>query len=116
MAFPGELNITYYKGDTYEFQVTPKKNDNTAFNLSGYSVKMSLSETKNTSSPIEGYAEIDTNTNSINCAITPGNGLLLDPEKTYVYEVEIKKNGSPYNLVYTILTGTISVIDQVSAV
>lgn len=116
MAFPGELNITYYKGDTYEFDITPKKNDNTAFDLSGYSVKLLIGETKNTPSPIEGWSEINTGSNSIKCAITPGNGALMTAGETYFYDVEIKKNSSPYNLVYTILTGTISVTDQVSTV
>jgi hypothetical protein len=116
MAFPGELNITYYKGDTYEFDITPKKNDNTAFDLSGYSVKLVIGETRGTLSPIEGWSEIDLGNNNIKCAITPGNGELMTAGETYVYDVEIKKNSSPYNLVYTILNGTISVTNQVSTV
>lgn len=116
MAFPGELNITYYKGDTYEFQVTPKKNDNTSFNLAGYSVKLSISATRGNPSPIEGWSEIDSETNVINCAITPGNGALMTAGESYEYDVEIKKTSSPYNLVYTILTGSISVTDQVGTV
>jgi hypothetical protein len=114
MAFPGELNINYYKGDTYEFQITPKKNDGTAFSLTGYSVKLSISSTRGSSSIIEGWSEINTNTGIINCAITPGNGAEMISGQTYVYDVEIKKTASPYNLVYTILTGSVSVTEQVS--
>lgn len=114
MAFPGELNINYYKGDTYEFQITPKKNDNTSFDLTGYSVKLAISSARGSSSIIEGWAETNTSTNIISCAITPGNGEEMTAGETYVYDVEIKKTSSPYNLVYTILTGSISVTEQVS--
>lgn len=114
MAFPGELNINYYKGDTYEFQITPKKNDGTAFDLTGYSVKLRMSTTRGSSSVIEGWSEINNITNVINCAITPGNGDEMTAGQTYFYDVEIRKTQSPYNLVYTILTGSISVTEQVA--
>ena len=37
MAFPGTLNINYYKGDTYEFNIYPKKStDGSAFDLTSF--------------------------------------------------------------------------------
>lgn len=39
MAFPGTHNIAYYHGDTFEFTVTPKASDGSAFDLAGYSSK-----------------------------------------------------------------------------
>jgi hypothetical protein len=39
---------------------------------------------------------------------------LLTPTFNYVYDVEINKAGTPYNIVRTLLTGSISVTDQVS--
>jgi len=32
----------------------------------------------------------------------------------YIYDVEITRTSSPHNYVYTLLTGTVSVTDQVS--
>lgn len=115
MAFPGELNINYYKGDTYEFNITPKKSDGTAFDLTGYSVKFNISETRDpASNSIEGMAIPNTNTNTIQCAILPGNGAVMNSGTTYVYDVEIKNTSGSYPKVYTILTGSISVTGQVT--
>jgi hypothetical protein len=114
MAFPGELNINYYKGDTYEFRVYPKKNDGTVFNLSGYSVKFSIASERGSLTIIEGYSSIYSDNTYIDCAITPGNGASLVAGTSYVYDVEVKKTSSPYNLVHTLLTGTITVTDQVT--
>jgi hypothetical protein len=36
MAFPATYDFNYYKGDTFEFRIYPKKNDGTVFNLSAY--------------------------------------------------------------------------------
>ena len=119
MAFPGELNLTYYKGDTQEFNIYPKQNDSTStpFNMSGYTVKFSIAETRGSSSPIECYSVIDENNpNLIRCAIRPADGAQLTAGTTYVYDVEIKKSSTPYDLVYTILTGTVSVTEQVTQV
>jgi hypothetical protein len=116
MAFPGELNINYYRGDTYEFNITPKKNDGTSFDLSGYTVKFTIAPSRGSSSIIEGWAQITTATNTINCAITPGNGEAMTAGQTYIYDVEIKNpSTSNYESIYTILTGNISVTEQVSA-
>ena len=115
MAFPGELNINYYKGDTYEFNITPKKSDGTQFSLSGYSVKFTIAPSRGSTSIIEGWASVNTGTNTISCAITPGNGELMTAGQTYVYDVEIKNTSTQnYETVYTILTGTVSVTEQVS--
>ena len=115
MAFPGELNINYYKGDTYEFNITPKKNDGTAFDLTGYSVKFNIATTRDpASNTIEGRAVIDSNTNSIQCAILPGNGDLMTSGTSYVYDVEIKNTSGSYSKVYTILTGTITVTNDIT--
>ena len=125
MAFPGELNINYYKGDTYEFNVYPKLAGGSAMDLTDYTVKFRISETRGT--PPVGtpggpypYAEIPSVSgteefpNYIKCAITPDAGEQLDATKTYFYDVEIKKAGVLYDYVYTVLTGTISITEQVT--
>jgi hypothetical protein len=117
MAFPATFNINYYKGDTYEFRIYPKDKSGSVFNVSSYTdVKFTINTSRGTSSdtPIEGYAQISDDGTYVQCAILPGNGALMSAATTYVYDVEIKKTASPYNLVHTLLTGTISVTDQVT--
>lgn len=114
MAFPGELNISYYKGDTHEFNIYPKKNDGTPFSLEGYSIKFSISLTRGSSTIIEGYSAIAADNLYATCAITPGAGASMTAGTQYVYDVEVKKSATPYNLVHTLLTGTITVTEQVT--
>lgn len=115
MAFPNELNLNYYKGDTQEFAIYPKKTDGSAFDMVNWNVKFTVASERGSSSVIQCYAVIDSlNTSKINCAITPANGAQLTPGTTYYYDVEISKTATPYNLVHTVLTGTISVTEQVS--
>ncbi len=114
MAFPGTLNINYYKGDSYEFNIYPKDSSNAIFNLDGYSVKFSIAASRGSTSIIEGYAQISADNSRIECAIMPGNGASMTAGTTYVYDVEIKKSSSPYQKVYTLLTGNISVQEQVT--
>lgn len=38
MAFPATYDFNYYKGDTFEFRIYPKKNDGTVFDLSAFYV------------------------------------------------------------------------------
>lgn len=42
MAFPGTYNISYYKGDTFEFDVYPKNSSGTAFDLAGYATESAI--------------------------------------------------------------------------
>lgn len=115
MAFPGELNLTYYKGDTQEFAIYPKQNDGSEFRMTGYTIKFSIAQTRGSSSIIQCYAVIDSEDASIaRCAIRPADGAQLTAGTSYVYDVEISKSSTPYPLVYTILTGTVTVTDQVT--
>lgn len=115
MAFPGELNIRYYRGDTYEFNVYPKKNDGTVFSLAGYSVKFTIAETRESEDTIEAYAVISDDETHIECAIRKGDSTTLVPGTTYVYDIEITKSSTPYTKYYTVLTGNITVTGQVTA-
>ena len=120
MAFPGELNINYYKGDTYEFNIYPKLAGGSAMDLTDYTVKFNIAESRGSTTLIECAATIPTLTggedfpNYVKCAITPAAGQQLDPTKTYYYDVQVRKSSPGYPYIYTLLTGTISVTDQVS--
>ena len=117
MAFPGTLNISYYRGDTYEFRIYPKDASGAAFDLTGYTAIFKIATSRGSSGvsgQIEATAIVDSTTNSyLTCTITPPQGIQLSAGTTYVYDVQIKK-ASPL-IVYTLLTGTISVTDDVSA-
>ena len=120
MAFPGELNINYYKGDTHEFKIYPQKTDGSIFNLNDYSnATFTIAESRGpeslTNPHIIGSAKILGSGTYILCAITPENGEEMDASKTYVYDVQIYSPGSnDYDNIFTLLTGSISVTEDVT--
>jgi hypothetical protein len=116
MSFPGTYNIRYYKGDTLEFRVFPKAANGEAFPLNEFSsIKFSIAESRGASTIIPGYAAVSEDGKSIVCAITPAiSASLLMNKSPYVYDVEIGKDATPDDCVYTLLTGTISLTDQVT--
>jgi uncharacterized repeat protein (TIGR02543 family) len=119
MAFPGELNINYYKGDTHEFKVYPQKTDGSIFYLNDYgNSTFTIAEVRGlagVTGQINASATISTDNTHIVCAITPENGKIMDPEKTYVYDIQVYAQGpSTYDKVFTLLTGNISVTDDVT--
>jgi hypothetical protein len=121
MAFPATFNINYYRGDTYEFRIYPKDASGNQFPLTGYDpingVKFTMSTQRGESGivdQLQGYARISSDATYIDCAILPANGLSMDFSQSYVYDVEIYKAGTPYDLVTTLLTGTISITEQIT--
>jgi hypothetical protein len=120
MAYPATYDMKYYKGDTLEFRIYPKDNSGAAFDLTQFNTaKFTIAEARGDGATrYTGYATITTDSTNnltyVTCAILPGTGTELDPAKTYVYDVEITKNATPYPYVYTLVTGTITVTDQVS--
>jgi hypothetical protein len=119
MAFPGELNINYYKGDTHEFKVYPQKTDGSIFYLDDYSnATFKIAEVRGAAGladQISGSAIISTDGTHVVCAITPANGAEMDPSITYVYDVQVYAPGSgTYDKIFTLLTGSISVTDDVT--
>lgn len=117
MAFPATYNFSYYKGDTLEFRAYPKDNSGLPFSLEGYEVSFTISTARGSdglANQVSAFASIVDNA-SILCAIRPQDSLELANAASYVYDVEIRKvDATPYPLVYTILTGTITVEDQVT--
>jgi hypothetical protein len=121
MAFPAVFNILYYRGDTYEFRIYPKDSSGNPFLLDGYNllsgVRFTMSTERGESGiddQLEGYAKISDDRSYIDCAILPENGIAMDFSLNYVYDVQIFKAAEPYDLITTLLTGTISVTEQVT--
>lgn len=117
MAFPGRYDISYYKGDTFEFRIYPKDSSGNAFQFDTYTqFRFTISDKlgdDNTRTEISAYAE-NVDNQYILCAITPENGSQMTSGQTYYYDVEIGKIASPYDFIYTLLQGTVSVSEQVT--
>lgn len=117
MSFPGTYNINYYKGDTFEFRVYPKDNAGNAFSLSGFSnVSFTISNILGEGPgkvTIDAYAAVDPS-GFILCAIRPEDAELMVAGTTYVYDVEMKRVANPYDYVYTLLSGSITVTEEVT--
>jgi hypothetical protein len=133
MAFPGTMNITYYKGDTYEFRIYPKKSDGTPYNLLEFEhdagtlkgPKFTIAPTRGldyASNPavVKAYVSISADNTYLTCAIRPGDGNLLNSTVQYVYDIQIVDGRSgntdlqPYDKVITVLTGIITVVEDVT--
>lgn len=122
MAFPGTYNISYYKGDTLEFKVYPKDSAGASFALDGYTPTFTIAEQAGAlgaDSQIVAFAEVSADKSHILCAIRPEDGELLSSTITYVYDVQIDNIGAEpenanYSSVYTLLSGSISVTEQVT--
>jgi len=141
MAFPATYDFNYYKGDTFEFRIYPKKNDGTVFNLSAYQIASNTSsvidDITDTIAPYDSarftianirgsagvkvncYARIWDDGTFVQCAIRPEDSTTLVAGTEYVYDVEVvKPAGLPgtgqYSLVHTLLTGKITITDQVT--
>jgi hypothetical protein len=117
MSFPGTYNINYYYGDTLEFRVFPKNSSGEPFDLSTFTTAR-FTVAPNRSTAVENqivcFAQIDATNVSVFCAIRPEDADNLNPETQYVYDIEILKAAEPYDVVYTLLTGSISITNDVT--
>lgn len=121
MSFPATYNIQYYYGDTYEFVIFPKNTSGDPFPLedinweSRFTIATQRGDLPAGEPPkIEGFAEIAADRTSILCTIRPLDANDLDPNRQYVYDVELRKANSPYDFVYTLLTGNIAITKDVT--
>jgi hypothetical protein len=111
MAFPGTYNFNYYRGDTFQFIVRPKNADGTQFDLTGYTASFTIASSRGATptSFYSGTAVINTVDDIVTCTISSTIGNNLTTTTNWVYDVQIT-NGT---VVYTLLTGTITVTDDV---
>ena len=122
MPFPGTYNFNYYKGDTFQFIIYPKASDGTAFDMTPYmyhvstnpnNVKFRIASSRG-SSPVPTYSATLTSVvndvdNIVTCTITSTQGANLSSATTYYYDLQITDG----TVVYTLLTGTITVTDDI---
>jgi hypothetical protein len=111
MAFPGNFNFSYYRGDTNQFVIRPKNANGQAFDLSGYTAAFTIANRRgSTGTQYEGQVVVDTANDLLTCTILPGVGRTL-AAGTYVYDVQITTGAA--NIV-TVLTGSITVTDDIT--
>ena len=124
MAFPGIYDFDYYRGDTFIFTITTKNSDGTTFPLDNYTggdgavFTISSARGDNPTSKISNVANssmlaatINTGPDTITCTIKPQARTVLIGGSTYYYDVEIFNTTT---LRYTLLTGAITVTDDVT--
>lgn len=114
MAFPATYNISYYEGDTYEFNIYPKNSDGSAFSLTNFSVAFKIATARGAgATQYECVASISNG--AVLCKIPAAIGRDLTAGTTYVYDVQVTRSSD--NTIYTLLTGNIEVTaDVVGAV
>jgi hypothetical protein len=111
MAFPGSYNFNYYRGDTAEFVIRPKTANGSAFDLTGYTAEFFIATARGSSgTQYEAQAVVSGVADTVTCTILPGVGRDLTPG-TYVYDVQITTGVS---VIFTILTGSITVTDDIT--
>lgn len=114
MSFPATYNISYYKGDLYQFVIRPKNSAGDPFPI--------------TSSTHDAYFRVSTsrggdagNTDDLTATIIDGNVVsTIQPSDnigssatSYFYDVSVQKKTDAQE-VYTLLTGTISVTKDIT--
>jgi hypothetical protein len=124
MAFPGTYNFNYYAGDTFEFFIYPKNSSGGVFDdLSEYTPLFVIATARGSASasvisslePTELLATVEDG-DHVSCTILPDGGRELTAA-TYFYDVEIENTSasSPsFGKVFTLLTGTITVTQDVA--
>jgi hypothetical protein len=111
MSFPGSYNFNYYRGDTAEFVIRPKTANGNSFDLTGFSADFFIATARGQgATQYEAQAIVDGTTDTVTCTILPGVGRDLS-FGTYVYDVQIDNGPTE---IYTILTGTITVTDDIA--
>jgi hypothetical protein len=110
MAFPSTYNFNYYRGDTHEIVIRPKTANGESFPLAGYLAAYTIANTRGPSGTQYVASAVVNDVNDlVTCTIFDSVGRSLSPG-SYVYDVEIQ-NGLQ---VYTILTGSITVTDDIT--
>jgi hypothetical protein len=115
MGFPSTYNISYYRGDTYDFIINPKNSDGTNFDLTNFLSENALFTVAMRSGSSDtfvfnGDIEVNSDSSYIRCGIPASSGSTLSSGSTYFYDVEVKSASTTY----TLLTGRINVTNDIS--
>jgi hypothetical protein len=114
MAFPATYNISYYRGDSYDFIINPKNPNGTAFNLTNYSALFTIASSVSASAvnvAAMGEAAVSASAGTVTCSIPPeiGQNLSAGP---YTYDIQIFNSSSSATI--TLLRGEIALTQDVT--
>jgi hypothetical protein len=114
MAFPKTHNFNYYRGDTFEFIIELKTQSGSDFDISPFDNYVFRIANKRGSGATQ-YAGLAVKVDpaSVKCTITPTVGRTL-AAGDYFYDVQITDTTPDPDTIYTVLTGVMTVIDDVS--
>jgi hypothetical protein len=114
MAFPKTHNFNYYRGDTFEFIVELKSQGGNDFDISPFDNYVFRIANKRGSGATQ-YAGLAVKVDpaSVKCTITPAVGRTM-AAGDYFYDVQITDTTPDPDTIYTVLTGVMTVIDDVS--
>jgi len=113
MPFPATYDFNYYRGDTYEFDAVLKNSDGTDFDLSLYeTVEFKIGTQRGSGGTKTTCLATKVLPSTVRCTITStvGRGLAAGQ---YYYDVQITDTTPDPDTIYTVLTGTITIIDDI---
>ena len=115
MSFPATYNIRYYKGDLYQFVIRPKTSAGEIYPIDSatYDAYFRISTARNISASATVSGNTSIGDNAVTCELRPSIGNNLVPGTTYYYDVSIQDQ-TDANIVYTLLTGTITVTGDIT--
>lgn len=115
MAFPATYNISYYSGDLYQFAIRPKTSAGEVYGITAatHDAYFYISTVRGGTAGQTITASAVVGTNLVTCTLNPSIGGTLQAGTTYYYDVSIK-NKTNANEVYTLLTGTITVTEDIT--
>ena len=114
MAFPGTYNFNLYRGDQYDFVINPKNPNGTPFDLTGYTSLFAVATERGNPAALVGFASASVDSSGIDkvtCKIPSLFSSQLSGT-SYVYDIEVLNSSS--STVYTLLTGNITVTQDVT--
>lgn len=115
MAFPATYNISYFKGDLFQFAIVPKTAAGDLYGITAATYDgffyIAPSRGGSASATVDGVVVMGTNL--VTCSITPTIAAQLTAGTTYYYDVKVQ-NKTNSNQVYTLLTGTINITNEVT--
>ena len=112
MSLPATFDLNYYIGDTEEFVIYPTAADGSKYDLTNFAAVFVISNERSAAPAWSVNAEVTANATEgyLHCIIHPSVGLQLQANKSYYYDVEIRKGIGSDEAVYTLLRGTIKPI------
>lgn len=114
MAFPKTQALNYYRGDTFEFKVELYNQDGTEFELTHYEgLTFKIANIRGSGATQYVGVAAKEDPNIVKCTILPSVGRGLSAGD-YVYDVQITDTTPDPDIIYTVLTGTLTVTDDVS--